>query len=599
MTYVENFNKKDSPRSTSPEDDNIPLSRLPVVTERSPPSSSSPAQRAPPPRKKPQVDWFEFFLNAGCDVDDCTRYASAFDRDKIDEAILPDLEASTLRTLGLREGDIIRVIKHIGQKNPKGSTSGKAEQNAVNEQLRKDEELARELQARENGSKTRSGTASPAPNLFAGANGALKNQRRGRPQLEPKSSSSVGDMPTISAASTQMRTSSPQIKSPDSTIAPQPQAAVTAPARKSTVSGFEDDAWAPRPSSTQGIKSSTPRPNLATPTPTPPPAPPAPPIASMVAALPPVMPPPRPSTASGGAITSPPDIDLFAKIAQLRPPSAPIQSQPTGLRPSPSPQLSTPTGYHQGLGVGGSGVPMSQFITAQQTGALSPPTAPRGPFAPVPSNQSLLAPLVPTTTGFTGFVPTRPSPLNSQPTGFGQGAPSFISSQPTGFSTQPNNFPTHSIGIQPTGFQPSSNGFTPSLQPTPTGFAGQSGFGGSPFHSASPIGFQPSKMAVTVTLYSCILIVAVLAGFQPQAQPQFQQGGSVFDNLARAPPAPQPPTNDTSPANVFANMKAGGFGRDASTPQSSGNCSLFGYPIQIGELILFPSRQIRCTAEPW
>ncbi|KAH9031353.1 hypothetical protein EDB85DRAFT_1836537, partial [Lactarius pseudohatsudake] len=54
-----------------------------------------------------------FFLNAGYDVDDCTRYASSFERDKIASSILPDITEGTLRTLGLREGDIIRVAKVI------------------------------------------------------------------------------------------------------------------------------------------------------------------------------------------------------------------------------------------------------------------------------------------------------------------------------------------------------------------------------------------------------------------------------------------------------------------------------------------------------
>lgn len=501
MTYVENANK-DSPRSTSPEEDNIPLSRLPVVTQR-PSSSSSPAARAPPPRKKP-VDWFEFFLNAGCDVDDCTRYASAFDRDKIDEAILPDLEASTLRTLGLREGDIIRVLKHITQTRPKGSSNDKSRQDAVNEQLRKDEEMARQLQVQEGG-RPRSASNSPAPNLFAaGPNGALKSQRRGRPQLEAKSSSSVGDMPAITAAATQIRTSSPQIRSPDSTAAPRPQSAAPAPARRPTVGGFDDDAWAPRPSSTQGIKSSTPQPNLSTPTPTPPPMPlaaPAPPIVVAAAAPPPpVIPPPRPSTAGGSINTSPPQLDLFAKIASLRPPSAPIASPPTSIRPSPSPQiLPQPTGYQQGFGVGSSPSPIGQL---QQTRALSPPSVPRGPFAPVASNQPLLAPLVPTNTGFSGFVPTRPSPLTAQQTGF---QPQLNGFQPqlNGFQPQSNGFQPQPTGFQPQllNIQPQQTGFQPALQPQPTGFSGQSNFGASGgFNAPNGIGFQPSESFVSSSI---------------------------------------------------------------------------------------------------
>jgi hypothetical protein len=74
------------------------------------------AQSRPDPQLKKHVDWFEFFLSAGCDMDDCTRYAAAFERDKIDETLLPDLKADTLRSLGLREGDIIRTLKAVEKK---------------------------------------------------------------------------------------------------------------------------------------------------------------------------------------------------------------------------------------------------------------------------------------------------------------------------------------------------------------------------------------------------------------------------------------------------------------------------------------------------
>lgn len=567
LIYIQSLGRKDSPRSTSPEDDNLPLSKLPAVSAR--PSSSSAASRTPPTRK-PQMDWFEFFLNAGCDVDDCTRYASAFERDNIDEAILPDLEGSTLRTLGLREGDIIRVLKHISQKRPKDpAAADKARNHAIGEQVRKDEELARELQARENGSKV-GPSASPAPNLFVGGpNGALKNQRRGRPTLEPKpSTSSVGDLPTISATTLLTRATSPQTRSPESTVSP--QARTTAPARKPTVSGFDDDAWAPRPSSTQGIKSNTPQPTLSTPIPTPPPPPPIPTVsAPKLTASPIPAAPPRPSTAGGGATTSPPQINIFDKIASMRPPSAPIQSQPNTLQPSPSPQLPPHAGYQQGLGVGGSPAPLGQFLTAQRTGVLSPPNAPHGPFAPVPANQSLLAPLVSTTTGFSGFIPTRPSSLSAQQTGFPPGPPPFVQPQPTGFQSHPL-----SVQPQPTNFlqpsiQPQQTAFQPSLQPQITGlnpnnFGSPIGFGGG-------VGFQPSKACRTSLRHTHNwLIYLPLAGFQQQPQAQIQQTGSVFDTLARSSPPAPPPGSDTSPANVFASMKAGGFGRDLATPQPSG-----------------------------
>jgi hypothetical protein len=76
----------------------------------------------------------------------------------------------------------------------------------------------------------------------------------------------------------------------------------------------------------------------------------------------------------------------------------------------------------------------------------------------VPSNQSLLQPLIPTTTGFNSFVPTRPGNTSFQ----GQPQQSFIPSQVTGFpnSTQP-------MIQQPTGF----NSTGPILS-QPTGMPG-------------------------------------------------------------------------------------------------------------------------------
>ena len=147
----------------------------------------------------------------------------------------------------------------------------------------------------------------------------------------------------------------------------------------------------------------------------------------------------------------------------------------------------------------------------QQTGFYPSPAqgGPRGPFAPVPANQGLLAPLVPTATGFNGFVPTRPAT-----------SPSFLGAQPTGF--QP------SLAPQPTGFQPSlapqPTGFQPSLAPQPTGF--------QPSLAPQPTGFQPS-LALQPT------------GFQPSLAPQPTGfgGGSPFGGAGGVPPVPPLPSS--------------------------------------------------------
>ncbi|KAK5782462.1 cytoskeletal protein-binding protein SLA1 PWA37_000604 [Arxiozyma heterogenica] len=66
--------------------------------------------------KTNNYDWFEFFLNCGVDVSNCQRYTINFDREQITEDMQADINSSMLRTLGLREGDIVRVMKYLDNK---------------------------------------------------------------------------------------------------------------------------------------------------------------------------------------------------------------------------------------------------------------------------------------------------------------------------------------------------------------------------------------------------------------------------------------------------------------------------------------------------
>ncbi|KAF4574647.1 cytoskeletal protein binding protein [Pleurotus pulmonarius] len=595
LRYVEKSMKRSKSTGARVSEDDIPL-----AMQRPNGSSSSSRQVPPQGPKKPRIDWFDFFLAAGCDVDDCTRYAAAFDKDKIDEAILPDITEGTMRSLGLREGDIIRVKKAIEKRIP-SKTIG-----TPLDQVRSDEELARRLQAEES-----SGTSKSPPNLFAaGPGGALKATRRGRPQASKTLPQTV-DLNTIATVSDQIqRTSSPQMLSPasltPSSIQPPPRSS-SALATKS--SGFDDDAWTNRPSSTKPI---APTPPIAAPArapsapppqaaaPAPPAAPPAPPAPA----------PPAPaavsapaSSGSPGSLAKTTEADIFdqlARLSELRkqsqpvasppppPPPAPLAPQHTMVRPGPSP---SPLAFSSQLGqtpqVGQPsflgqppqqgqpsplGLPSLNPVFQQQTGFLqaTPSPGPRGPLAPVPANQSLLQPLIPTQTGFGGFVPARPnnnpSPfqpqqqpsfLNSQPTSFGNPQPpSFLNTQPTGFqvNTQPPSF----VNTQPTGFQvnaqqpsfsnpqpPSfvntqATGFPGSIRPQATGIAG---FGqqmqGSPFQNNSFGQLQPNP-----------------TGFNPG-----------FGQIQQSPP-PLPNSNannNTSPANVFAQMKSGTFATESDS----------------------------------
>ncbi|KAG1770092.1 hypothetical protein EDD22DRAFT_770447, partial [Suillus occidentalis] len=517
IRYVERLNVKNDSPPAAPrrhsDDDDQPLALKQKEVVRRATTLAQP--------KKPQTDWFEFFLNAGCDIDDCTRYAASFERDKIDEAILPDTTESTMRSLGLREGDIIRVTKHIQQKfaKPKKDTS--------QEQLIRDEELARQLQEEENGTRSK-GSSSPAPNLFAGPGGVLKNntQRRGRPQPSKSLPPPSVDLNAISTASDQIkRTGSPLVMSP-ATLTP-----VQPPQRSSSTvpvtSGFEDDAWTNRPGSKPLAA------NYRAPS-----APPtaaasavAPVSAAPASLTPPLAPPAAPAqaaaTGNGLAKTDADIFDQLARLSQLktsRPSPSPAPAS-APVAPSP-PVVPPPVSYNPGLGMGSSPTPIGQHLQIQQTGAQGP----RGPFAPVPANQSLLQPLIPTTTGFNSFVPTRPfsaSPFQ------GHVPPPYLSAQPTGFpgTSQP-------LLSQPTGLPTSGP-----LLSQPTGM-----FGGS----FGTYGARPPFQNTTM---------------QP----------SPFNNMVSSqPPVPsiysQPNTSsNTAPANIFAQMKSGTFasGNEHSGPQQA------------------------------
>ncbi|KAI0082484.1 hypothetical protein K474DRAFT_1655259 [Panus rudis PR-1116 ss-1] len=552
LRYVEKLTKQ---AAASASDDDEPLETRRQSLRLDPERAAAAIRKQPPVKKAPTIDWFEFFLNAGCDIDDCTRYAHSFEKDKMDETVLPDLTESNMRHLGLREGDIIRVKKAIEQRKPK--TDDKAEQ------LRRDEELARQLQAEEN-----AGKRGQAPNLFAAPNGTLKNNtvRRGRPQPTKSQPPATVDLNSIETASDQIvRTTTPQqYASPTSSQTTTP---VQAPPRSSSaaanstspISGFDDDAWTVRPSSAKPAPPTTQSPTAAQParTPSAPPAPPAAPSAQPAVAQTQSSPPAPQSTGSSLAKTTESDIfDQLARLSQYKPPSRNATSPPAPAAAPVGPSLvaTPPAGYQSGMGMGNSPVPIGQHLQAQQTGMLPPPQAqqqfnngPRGPFAPVPANQSLLQPLIPTTTGFNSFVPTRPQstsalpppqPPQMQPS---PQPPSFLSNQPTGF---PGVGQMQPLMAQPTGFPTSGP-----LMSQPTGMP--NGFGASPFGNGGipPVPSMPTNNFSSINTNP--------TGFNPGF------GQSPFGNQHSISPPPQSNnTTDTSPASVFAKMKSGSFGTD-------------------------------------
>lgn len=390
---------------------------------RQPPQSPAPQQKT---RRKPPYDWFAFFLDAGVDMDDCTRYASRFERDSLDETLIPDLDGSTLRSLGLKEGDILRVKRVVDTKYAKKTPEQEA-------QIRADEDYARQLQEHEDGGSKGPPPQAP-PGLFTGPNGKLANNtRRGRPDKKSSGPESVDSSAIAGAADALSRTTlSPT--PPPVTISPAPEE----PKKEkptTLLTGFDDDAWTIKPSSSK-------------------PASPAP---------------HSPQATSASVNTSPAaqtgTDSLLAQIQALRPANTGVASQNTGSsfeqlakmtgQPRPVQQTQTgsssgfsgPAANQYGLGVQGSNMPMGQIQAQPSGGGVASPNGARGPVAPVPSNQGLLNPMQPNMTGM--FVPTRGSPggqqqqhMQPQQTGY------MMQPQQTGYMQQPQQ----PMMGQPTGY---------------------------------------------------------------------------------------------------------------------------------------------------
>ena len=361
---------KVSKRSTSADDD-TPLAHIADREQRrderhrrgqnaadgvgKPSGSSSRSKQA----AKKQTDWFDFFLSAGCDMDDCTRYGANFQRDRIDEDLLVDLEQSTMRSLGLREGDIIRVTKYIREKYAPPPTPDKSDRDA---QIAADALMARAL----------SGKTPPPPSLFTSASGGLKTTRRGRPAANGRQLSTPIDSAAIASATTELskRSATPEIAR---LASPAPSTDAARARSASNVSGgFDDDAWTVKSSPS---KPTTPAVVVAPPPPAAAPAPPL--IERATSAGPPV-----PTLSYNDGL-----------LAQLG----------IGNRPPTAPILQSNASYGSANG----------YPTTPSPGLQGP----RGPVAPVYQNQPLLNPLIPTQTGMNSFVPTR-QPMMPQMTGY-------------------------------------------------------------------------------------------------------------------------------------------------------------------------------------
>ncbi len=496
-------------------DEDKPLSsvrkKLPQQQQQQHHESSSKVGASIEP-KKSEYDWFQFFLSCEVAPAHCERYSQAFIKDSMDESVLADVEAPVLRTLGLREGDIIKVMRFLDTKFSRAKKKGTGDEEG------------------EGG-------------LFSGPGGTLRNNtRRGR----PAPNSQASDVVDAKAFSLQDGAS----KSP--TTATSPDAARTS-------GGFEDDAWDVKPSK-QPTSTSQPRPAEASSgsaTSASQPTPAATPLTAAMRDLSLLTQPLQPDK-TAAAVTTP------AATAPAPAPAAPAQApQPTGATPSFFTTLAQQQTGMQGPAMTGTQQsfvrqrPLAPQYTQGQPGLMPPPPPPTRPLSAPQSVQPSafgVPPLQPQMTGVVGQVAPPGQSLNDiAQTRMQQQYAQQMQQQMQGFQPQSmmpmmTGAPQQQPGFGPNQFmspammngpQSMQSPFADPIRPTqfstlplqPTGFPGQQQFGAPPggINTYLPPALEPQQTGMPQ-----------MQPMQPQATGiHFAQG---FGNQGMTPgPGPQPP----------------------------------------------------------
>lgn len=520
--------------------------------------------------KKPEYDWFDFFLKCGVNPQICERYAQAFHRDQMGEENLPDITPALLRTLGLKEGDNLRVMKHLEAKFGKAGDGGE-----------------------EGGSG----------GLFSGPGGALRNNtRKGRP-APPVQTSDV-----IDAKAFEQKSDDTVKKPADSTPTP----LATAPKPESKADGFDDNAWDVKPS--RSVSASAPPPASSPPpaqtAPTAAPAPQAPKLTGSMNDLSLLdMPALKPELIAQPTAPAPAPAPAPAQQPQVAPQptsAPPQQAQPTGATPSLFDQVAAIKALTQPQNLAPPRM-RPQPPQQQGPGGMIAPPPQRSSSAPQNPQQSAFGPPAPLQPQLTGYQPNMPNQMagqnmNMQPQqmngmqqnggyGFQQNG---MMPQPTGYNSMspPPQMPMQTGFQQPmqTGLQqPMQTGFQ---QPMQTGFQQpmQTGFqqnfqpqqNGSPFSDpprppfqpmqSQPTGFntfQPSPLNPQATGVNRFL--------PPALQPQPTGFGQSPPPMPPMPPMPSMPTapalvpQKTGPAPP---IRFGVQNAKKLTPQPTGKASL-------------------------
>lgn len=515
--------------------------------------------------KKPDYDWFEFFLGCDVAVGLCERYAQVFVKESMDESVLPDIDATILRNLGIREGDIIKIMRFLDKKYAR---SGKR-----NVSFGADED-------------------GEGAGLFSGPGGTLKNNtRKGRPAPAVQ----TNDVVDPSAFSQQSKERSEGVATPLASAPP--------PIEKDVKrSGFDDDAW--------DVKPARSTPQTATPTRSTPSPAPQPSLTAGMQEMSLLTQPLEPIKAQPTQPTPQPQAPTQQQ-AQVPPPVTPsifagIGNQQTGLSQQPSGPLNNqiPPQIANQLNIARQRPQPNQFQT-QSTGLTIPPPPNRPLSAPqvqqspfgVPPLQAQMTGM-PSSGGFQSQIAPPGQSLDElrmrqQYTGFQNGMPTGQN-----FGINGQNFTNPQFaGAQPNGFQyPIQTGMSqhqqlPQQMPQPTGFLnnGQSPFGNpqpqlQQFQQiqSQPTGFQSSFPQTAQPQFP--QQTGINAFLPPALQPQQtgfqqqQQSQNGFQSSFVAPPMPPIPQQHSTPAPLVA-QKTGppppvrfGVPADAKklTPQPTG-----------------------------
>ncbi|KAI9837697.1 MAG: cytoskeletal protein binding protein [Sclerophora amabilis] len=529
--------------------------------------------------KLPEYDWFDFFLQCGVPVHQCERYAYNFTKDSMDESILPDITPNVLRTLGLKEGDILRVTKFLDNKYGRSNDArGKRNVSFGGAEVMGNGEAGLEESA------TNAGT-SPG-GLFSGPSGTLRNNtRKGRPAPAVQTNDTVDPKAFEQKGLKSERTSTP------SEGGPTPSSKAPPPVTKDDA-GFDDDAWDVKPSKQTQQASRTP---AAQPPSTKPSSQQQPALTGSMQELSILSPPLQPTVAHTSPSQQPSQSQLqpqsqHSPQSQIQPqPPQTQQAQPTGPTPSFFGQLSqqqqqntamqqlpgsqitqapTLNPSQTGYGLQQQQAPMQNNYARQRPaapsqnpqnqGSLMPPPPPRPLSAPQNASQQSSfgpPPLQPQLTGYQYSINSQPqmappgqslNDLRYQQTG-----QQSIQTQPTGYGPQSTGQANQTSGLGQfgVGAMPTQNGFgqlaqgPQNVQPMQQISNGQ--FTGSPFANPGPQQQQATgsyQSSFSHPNFQQPLQTGGLnANLPPALQPQPTGFGGFSQGFAQSSPPPVPP----------------------------------------------------------